>query len=245
MHLEARPTRSELPRERIARHGPEPLGEDELLALVLGGGGRAGSALQLARGLLSRCGGLPGLARAPLPALHAVRGIGSARAAAVIAALELGKRLVAAPPANERRFLCSADVFEVYHPRLRHCPQEVFLALALDGRNRCQRELTLARGGGGACAVTARDVFRDLLAGGAAAVIFVHNHPSGDPSPSPEDRELTAKLCAAGELLGLRVLDHVIVGDGRYASLADRGELRAPATGRRSSGSSYPGRVGR
>jgi DNA repair protein RadC len=160
-----------------------------------------------------------------LPALDAAPGIGSARAAAVIAALELGRRLAAAPPAPGRRFLCSEDVFAVYHARLRHCPHESFLALALDRRSRCRRELTLARGSGGAVAVQTRDVFRELLAEGAAAVIFLHNHPSGDPSPSLEDRALTARLCAAGELLGLRVLDHVIIGDGRYASMADRGEL--------------------
>lgn len=229
---------SDRPRERLVGHGPEHLGEAELLALVLGSGGRAGSALEVAAALLSRFGGLTGLAWAAQPMLAGTPGIGPARAAAVAAALELGRRLAVAPPVTGRRFLCSADVFAVYHGRLRHRPEESFLALALDSRNRCRRELALAKGGGGACAVTPRDVFRGLLAEGAVAVIFLHNHPSGDPSPSAEDRELTQRLCSAGALLGVRVLDHLIIGDGRYASLADRGELRAAAG---PPGGTYPG----
>jgi len=216
---------SERPRERLLAYGPEPLSDVELLALILGAGGRAGSAVEVARRLLGRCGDLPELARAHPDELAATPGIGPARAAGIGAALELGRRLEVTAPARGRRLLCSADVFDLFHPRLRHRAEEVFLALALDARNRCRRELWLARGGSSACAVEPRDAFRALLAERAAATVFLHNHPSGDPTPSPQDRALTRRLVAAGDLLGVRVLDHVIVGDGRYASLADRGEL--------------------
>jgi len=116
-------------------------------------------------------------------------------------------------------------VFEAFHARLRDLSREVFIAVALDSRNRCRQELEIAAGGGSSCTVDTREVFRKLLLHKASAVIFVHNHPSGDPTPSRDDKVLTERLVKCGRLLGVNVLDHVIIGSGRYSSFADRGEL--------------------
>ncbi|NOZ86792.1 MAG: DNA repair protein RadC [Deltaproteobacteria bacterium] len=216
---------AKLPREKLEQQGVSELTDQDLLAIVLNTGFRSNSCMAIATALMERYGGLHGVAKAAPRELVLIKGIGEAKAATLSAVFELARRVNSAPAFPGKRFLCSADVFETYHARLRDMSKEIFLAIALDNRNRCRKELKIASGGGSSCTVDPREVFRSLLLYKASSVIFVHNHPSGDPLPSRDDRELTARLVNAGSLLGISVLDHIVIGDGRYASFADRGEL--------------------
>jgi DNA repair protein RadC len=208
------------PRERLVAHGPRPLSDAELLAIVLGAGTPGLSATDVAHALLARGGGLGGLARSSLDELRDQLGVGVARATAVLAALELGRRSVGERPARGRRIASAADVWTHLRARLATCAVEEFWALALDVRHRVLWEACLARGSLTGVEVHPRDVFRPLIRGGAAAVIFCHNHPSGDPSPSRQDLDLTTRLRDVGDLCGIAVLDHVVVGADGYTSLA-------------------------
>jgi DNA repair protein RadC len=215
------------PRERLVALGPEALSDAELLALVLRTGGARRDVLALAGWLLARRGGLAGLAEAGAPELAGDPGLGLAKGASLVAALELGRRLAA------RRLRCGdpvrgpADVFRHFHARLRDVRHERFLLLLLDGRHRMLREVVVSQGTLTASLVHPREVFRPALREAAAAVVLVHNHPSGDPSPSREDREITERLARAGDLLGVPVLDHVVVAERGYASLRELGALAA------------------
>jgi DNA repair protein RadC len=211
------------PRERLASLGPEALSDAELLALLLRTGGRGADALAVARDLLDRCGGLQGLAAASGRELGAARGVGPAKSATLRASLELGRRLAARRLAPGDRIRGPADVFHHFHPRLRHVRHERFLAILLDGRHRVLGQEVVSQGTLTASLVHPREVFRPALRESAAALILVHNHPSGDPSPSREDREVTERLIRAGEILGVRVLDHVIVAERGYTSLCPEG----------------------
>lgn len=211
------------PRERLTSVGASVLSDAELLALLLRTGGRGADALATATSLLDVHGGLHGLARAGGSELAASAGIGPAKSASICAALELGRRLATRrlhPGASIRG---PADVFAHFHPRLRHEPQERFIALLLDGRHRVLREENISQGTLTASLVHPREVFRSALRESAAALILVHNHPSGDPTPSAEDREVTGRLVSAGELLGVRVMDHVVVAERGYRSLREEG----------------------
>ena len=213
------------PRERLAARGPGSLTDAELVALLLGAGRAGENVVQVASGLLARVGGLGGLGDATLTELCAQRAIGPARAAALHAALELGRRATGARPRRGQRLATAADVWAHYRARLAPAVVEEFWVLALDVRHRLQLELCAARGSLTGVEVHPRDVFRPLIRSSAAAVIFCHNHPSGDPTPSRQDVELTARLRDVGELCGISVLDHVVVAADGYASLAERGWL--------------------
>lgn len=213
------------PRERLAAQGPACLTDAELVAILLGSGRAGENAVDLAGGLLARLGGLRGLAEATAPELCAQRAIGPARAAVLRAALELGRRAVGTRPRRGERLGSASDVWTHYRARLALAVVEEFWVLALDVRHRLQLELCAARGSLTGVEVHPRDVFRPLIRTSAAAVIFCHNHPSGDPTPSRQDIELTARLREVGELCGIAVLDHVVVAADGYASLAERGWL--------------------
>lgn len=217
---------SERPRERLLAHGPAGLTTAELLALILGSGSAEGNALVLCRRLLSRYDGLAGLARAGAGELQGLSGIGRARACALVALGELSRRL-AADVARDRgaSLTRSAEVYRWLLPRMSGLRQEVFYALALDARNRVRALVQVAQGTATSVEVHPREVFGPLVREGAAATILAHNHPSGDAEPSLEDERLTARLAEAGALLGIPVLDHLVIGDGVYVSLADRGLL--------------------
>lgn len=217
--LVALPDVPDRPRERLAALGAEALSDHELLALLLGGG-RADVA---AHALLRRFGSLHGLDRAGLAELRAVPGLGLARAAALKAALTLGRRAVTRERTRGPRIRSAEDVHARLSPVLRHHDREVFAVVLLDTRHRILSEVRVAEGGLTACAIHPREVFEPAIREGAAAIIFVHNHPSGDPTPSQEDLALTTRLCITADALGVRALDHVIIGDGGYVSLADRG----------------------
>ena len=150
-------------------------------------------------------------------------GVGEAKAAQIKAAIELGKRSLASPLSKGMKIGSSRELFEHYHPTLRDLRHEIFKVVLLDAKHAIVRDATVSEGSLTLSIVHPREVFTMAMKESAAAVIFLHNHPSGDPSPSQEDHVLTARLVSAGELLGIRVLDHLVVGDGRYVSFADQG----------------------
>ncbi|MFQ5416677.1 MAG: DNA repair protein RadC [Myxococcota bacterium] len=215
------------PRERLTRLGPEALSDAELLALLLRTGHRTATAVRVAEGLLDRHGGLHGLARAGMRELASHAGVGPAKSASVSASLELGRRLAARRLHAGSSIRSPADVFAHFHPSLRGAHHEKFIALLLDGRHRVLREEIVSQGTLTASLVHPREVFRSALRESAAALILVHNHPSGDPAPSSEDREVTRRLVRAGELLGVRVLDHVVVAERGFCSLQQEGLLES------------------
>ena len=203
--------------------GARHLSVRELLAILVGSGGAGGSAFAVADRIVeAHEGSLRRLARADPGALESVDGVGRATAARVVAALELGRRAGRETPGEgDPPIRGPADVFRRMGPRLRDLPQEEFHALLLDTRHRVVREVAVTRGILDASLIHPREVFRAAVIEGAAGVILVHNHPSGDPTPSPEDRAVTRQLAEAGRALGIPVLDHVVVGDGRYTALGD------------------------
>lgn len=211
------------PRARLSAQGSEALTEAELLALILRTGGVNASAHQIALRVLARCGGLPGLARSSRQELSRIAGVGEAKSASLLAALELGRRLHSRRLVRGSRITGPSDVFQHFHPILRHAHQECFAVLLLDGRQRVLGKRVISRGTLTASLVHPREVFRPALAACAASLVLVHNHPSGDPTPSTEDCSVTRRLVGAGELLGVRVVDHIVVAESGYVSLRDEG----------------------
>jgi DNA repair protein RadC len=195
------------------------------MAILLRIGRRDFSAIDVAMELLEQVDGLQGLANRGLDELCRVRGIGPAKAVQLQAAIELGKRVLAMPLSTGTRIGSSHDVFRHYYPMLRDLRHELFKAILLDAKHSIIRDTTVSKGSLTLSIVHPREVFSLAIREAAAAVIFLHNHPSGDPQPSDEDRLLTSRLVAAGNLLGIKVLDHLIIGDGRYVSFADQGWL--------------------
>lgn len=218
-------------RERMRAVGSEGLSDAELLAVLLGTGARSEPVGVLASRVLHELGGLAALRRAGVGTLEQLSGVGPGKASRILAAIELGRRVVSRPLPRRARIGSSREVYAALRPRLGDADTERFLAIALDAKNRPVAEIEIARGGLSACPVSPADVFRALLREAAAGVVFVHNHPSGEPSPSSEDVALTERLRRAGDLLGVRVLDHVIIGREGWFSFLDAG-LLGPETGR-------------
>lgn len=209
-------------RHPYGQSGPDHCGDTELLALVLGG--RAG--LSLAADLLSRFGSLDGLAEAPPQAIADVQGIGAHRAVRVHAALQAGRRSLKRPaPLSLVR--TPEDAWRMLGPCLRGLRDEELHALFLDRRRQALAQRMLTRGTDGFTVVDPRQVFRPAVAMGASAVILAHNHPSGDPSPSAQDRDVTRRVASAGRILGVQLLDHLVITDDRWVSMAEQGELPA------------------
>jgi DNA repair protein RadC len=225
--------RGERPRERLASHGASRLSSIELLAIVLGAGTRSQSALTLAHHALARAGGsLRRMASEPIALLTDVPGIGRTKAAVIHASLELGRRMMQENRQEGLTVRSPHDIYRVFGPRLEDLPVEEFHVAVLDSQQRLQRDILVSRGTLNASLVHPREVFREAIAERAASLVLVHNHPSGDPSPSMDDRVITDQLLAAGELVGITVRDHVIVGRGRYVSFMESGLLasdRRPA----------------
>jgi DNA repair protein RadC len=215
---------AERPRERLLRHGASALSDAEVLALILGTGHPSlGDSYDLARGLLGRFGDLRAVLSAGGAELAGIRGVGSARAAALVATGEIVRRAASKRLDPGVQVTSSADVQEHFGPLLADEMREVFYALLLDTKNRLVRKVRISEGSLGASLVHPREAFRPAIREAAASVLFLHNHPSGDPTPSSEDRRVTDRLKRAGELLGIPVLDHVVVGRDRYYSFADSG----------------------
>ncbi len=203
----------------------ETLADHELLAVILGAGSRAGSPTAAALRLLESAGGISGLARRSLKEMIDLPGLGPAGATRIRAALELGRRLAVPAPSPRRPIDSSADVAEWFRCRLQGNQREGVHALLLDGKNRPLTHLCITQGSWTSCPVDPKVVFSACLRHGAPAVILIHNHPSGDPSPSRDDLALTERLVRAGKVIGVKVLDHLIVGREGFCSLADSGLL--------------------
>lgn len=215
---------AERPRGRLRRLGPEALSVAELLSLVVGTGCRGRSSLDLSYDLLDRAGqSLRALASQSTAALTATSGVGLVRALTILAALELGRRRCAEVREEGVPLRSAEDVYAVYGPRLEGLTVEEFHVAVLDSQHRLERDVTVTRGVLDDSLMHPRRVFREAIVERAAAVILIHNHPSGDPTPSTDDRTATEQLVAAGRLLDIPVHDHIVVGRGRFESLAELG----------------------
>lgn len=218
--------RSDRPRERLLDLGAHALSTAELLAIVLGTGGPGRSVLRIGQDILSGAqGSLRRLAARPVAELTTHGGIGRARAVVIHAALELGRRMAAESRDEATPIRSPRDVVAVFASRLEDLPVEEFHVAVLDAQHRLERDITVTRGILNSSLVHPREVFREAIAERAAAIILVHNHPSGDPTPSADDRNVTDQLVSAGRLLDIPVHDHVIIGRGRYTSFAEAGLL--------------------
>jgi DNA repair protein RadC len=213
----------ERPRERLAARGAAGLTTAELIGLVWGSGTRGRSAVDVAADALARHDGLTGLARASDVELAAVPGIGAARAAQLVAAFELGRRLLADWPSARWTIRGPHDVADRLVLQMGRLEREELRVVLLDTKNHVLRVATVYQGNVSSSLVRVGELFRDAVRLSAAGVILVHNHPSGDPTPSPEDLHLTAEALAAGRLLDIQLLDHLVIGHDAYLSLRDRG----------------------
>lgn len=213
------------PREKLAAQGPAALSDAELVAILLrtGNASTGETALDQARQLLSRFGNLRRLCSASVAEICKVKGIGMAKAAQILSAGEIGRRMMSEKIESKQTIQCAAEVFQHFRETLPHRKKEVFVAMLLDTRRRVIRHEKIAEGSLDAAVVHPREAFIPAVRESAAAVIFVHNHPSGDPRPSDRDRDITFRLLEAGRVLGINVLDHVIIGEGRYYSFMEEG----------------------
>lgn len=209
------------PREKLARTGVDALGDNELLALVIGAGTRARGALTVAHDVIAVADGLSGLARLGMDELTRVSGIGTSRAARVLAAVELGRRTLTRDRPDRPRFLTPVDAANYLMPRFGSYVVERMGVMLLDQKQRLIRTTIVSTGTLDATLAQPRDVFRIAVTAAAATVVVFHNHPSGDPTPSILDRLLTRRLDQAGEMLGIELGDHIILGDGVYFSFKE------------------------
>ena len=218
--------RTDRPRERLMDLGAHALSTAELLAIVVGSGARGRSALSVGQDVLAAAqGSLRRVAMRPVADLTSHVGVGRTRAIVIHAALELGRRMAAEQREEATPIRSPRDVVAYYAPRLEDLPVEEFHVAVLDAQHRLERDITITRGILNSSLVHPREVFREAIAERAAAIILVHNHPSGDPAPSADDKQITDQLVQAGQLLDIPVHDHVIVGRGRYTSFAETGLL--------------------
>ena len=213
------------PREKLQRLGAAALGDNELLAIVLGHGRSRASALDMANAVLDAADGAHGLVRTRYDDLCAIPGIGQARAAQILAAVELGRRTLTRPLRERVQIVNARSAAEFLLPQYGSRSVEQFGIVLLDTKDRVIRTLVLSVGTVDASIVHPREVFGAAAAAGATALVLFHNHPSGDPRPSPDDVELTRRLAAAGVLMGIDVIDHVILADVRYYSFKEEGRF--------------------
>lgn len=213
----------ERPRERLEHHGAEALSTAELMAILLRTGSRGENVLTLATRLLIEFGGLSGLARASFSELSAIRGMGQAKAAQLKAGLEIGRRLLIAAPDERPQITSPADAANLLMLEMGHLEQEHLRLLLLDTKNRVLASPTIYKGNVNTSVIRVSELFREAIRHNSVALIIAHNHPSGDPTPSPEDVRVTRQIFEAGKLLDVEVLDHLVIGQGRYVSLKERG----------------------
>ena len=214
---------TEQPRERLAALGAGALSDAELLAILLRVGVQGANVLQLAQQILSDAGGWPGLLRAEYVDLCRRRGIGEAKAATIKAALEIGRRLLLTGPDDRFQIRSPIDAANLLMVEMGHLDQEHLRAVLLDTKNRVQTIVTIYIGSVNSAMIRVGEVFKEAIRRNSAALILAHNHPSGDPSPSPEDILVTRQIVEAGKLLDVEILDHLVIGRGRYVSMRERG----------------------
>lgn len=212
----------ERPRERLVQRGAEALKDAELLAILFRTGLKECNALTLADRLMQQFKDIKGVARASLTELREVKGLGKVKAIEIKAALELGKRLAGHTEPERRKVKSAADVYEAVRLAFLHAEEEMFKVVLLNTKNHIVDIIDVSSGGLDATMATPRDVFRKVVRAGGSAVIVCHNHPSGDPEPSRDDIALTKRLIESADILGIRLLDHIVVGDGRYVSFKER-----------------------
>jgi DNA repair protein RadC len=217
----------ERPRERLLKLGANGLSTAELLAIIVKTGGKDKSAIALARELLVHFRELKDMEDASPAEFFTIKGIGGAKIAQIKAAFELGRRLLQKEQGltPDSPFKNSREVYEYYRPRFYGLKKERFLCSLLDSKNRVFRELVISEGTLTSSLVHPREVFRYAIKEAAASVLFVHNHPSGDPDPSRDDIEITRRLVETGRVIGIHVIDHIIISDGRYVSLMEKGHM--------------------
>lgn len=213
----------ERPRERLIQNGDEHLTDAELLGIIIRDGTSNYSAVDLAQKLLSEYGDFRRLSLISIGELCEMKGIGPARAAQIKASLAIAKRFSTISIKPSQQFKCSKDIFGHFHEQLRGRKQEIFLVILLDNKNRIIKELTISSGSLTSSIVHPREVFNPAIKESAVSVIFVHNHPSGDPEPSKEDIQTTHRLLEVGNIIGIKVLDHVIIGNECFVSFKDKG----------------------
>ncbi len=211
------------PRERMLVAGPAALSNAELLAILLRVGAEGESVIHVAENLLVRFGGLPGIAQANFEELCSIKGVGPAKATQVKAALEIGRRLLLALPQDRLQIRSPSDVADLLMLEMSLLDQEHMRAVLLDTKNNVLRVATVYTGSLNTAVVRIGEVFREAIRANCASIIVVHNHPSGDPTPSPEDVRVTEMLVDAGKLLDIAVLDHIVIGRNRFVSLKERG----------------------
>lgn len=215
----------ERPRERLIRNGPESLSNAELLGIILRTGSREENVVNLCSRILTKYS-IKQLSLANVSRLMQVHGVGKAKAAQIAAVFELARRLETFVEEPKRKVCSPKDVYILMYPKMREQKKEKFITLCLDTKNQILKEEVISIGSLNASIVHPREVFKSALMESSASVIMVHNHPSGDPSPSREDIMVTEKMVEGGKLLGIDVLDHIIIGEGRYVSLKDEGFVR-------------------
>lgn len=216
--------RADRPREKLLEQGPAALSAAELLAVILRTGAEGESVVDQARAIMTSCAqSFRRLACAGSAELCRIKGVGPAKAAQIVAVLEIARRFGEEEFAPGSPFRGSYDVYAHFCERLGGACHEEFYAVLLDNKNRKLRDIRISEGSLTSSIVHPREVYMPVIRESAAAVIFVHNHPSGDPTPSKEDLEITRRLREVGDLIGVRVLDHVVIGKGRYVSFVDDG----------------------
>ncbi len=215
------------PREKLLAQGSRALSEAELLAIILrnGNASTGESAMDHARVLLTQFGGLNGIDHATVRELSAVKGIGPAKVAQIKASLEIGRRIGTQKWETGAPLRSSEDVYHHFRDQLGAEKRELFYVVLLNNKNRKIRDVKISEGSLTASLVHPREVYNPVIRDSAAAVVFVHNHPSGDPAPSPEDIDITRRLKEVGDVMGIRVLDHVVIGHNRFFSFSDKGML--------------------
>ncbi|HET9588065.1 MAG TPA: DNA repair protein RadC [Anaerolineales bacterium] len=214
---------SDRPRERLANLGPQALTNAELIAILLRVGVKGESAVALGQRLLNSFGALTGLHRAPFADLKKQHGLGDAKAAQIKAAIELGRRLTLESPEERPTINSPADAAALVQYEMSAFEQEHLRVILLDRRNRVLETVEVYKGSVNSSQVRVGELFKEAIRKNASAMIVIHNHPSGDPTPSPDDVAVTRAIVHAGKLLDVEVLDHLVVGQGRWVSLKERG----------------------
>jgi len=220
----------ERPRERLLKFGADELSTAQLIAIILRSGSRQKSALELARELLTHFSSVKEIEGASLAEFSKIKGIGSAKLAQLKAAFELGRRLMSSEAedgSGKPSFKTSRDVFDYYRPKFFGLKKERFLCAMLDTKNRIFKETIVSEGTLTSSLVHPREVFRNAIKEASASVLFLHNHPSGDTTPSRDDITITERLVETGKIVGIEVLDHIIISDSGYLSLFEKGYINS------------------